>query len=292
MVKIIFLKGLPASGKTTWAVNYCKNNPNFVRLNKDDLRLKFAYLNKDDKWNEDFENKILNLQREKGTFLLKSGKSIIIDDTNFSKKHEEFWVKKSEELGVLFEIKDFNVPVDVCISRDKLREKSIGEDVIKNMYNKYIKHNKIKTDSRLITRQDRNLEKCIIVDLDGTLALINGRNPYDDSLLYKDKVNYPLLEFISNFISTHHIIIVSARMDSCRSETEEWLTFNNIPYSRLLMREAGDFRKDRIVKKEIYENHIKDLYYVSAWFDDRDQVVEMVRDELGLLCLQVYYGNF
>ena len=58
------------------------------------------------------------------------------------------------------------------------------------------------------------------------------------------------------------------------------------------MRASGDTRKDSIVKKELYEKHIKNKYYVSFWLDDRNQVVDMVRKELGLLCLQVYYGDF
>ena len=58
------------------------------------------------------------------------------------------------------------------------------------------------------------------------------------------------------------------------------------------MRKTDDFRQDSIVKKELFDQYIKDKYFVEYWLDDRDQVVKMVREELGLLCLQVYYGNF
>ena len=57
------------------------------------------------------------------------------------------------------------------------------------------------------------------------------------------------------------------------------------------MREKGDHRGDEIVKKEIYDNQIKPIYDVMCVFDDRDKVVKMWRDE-GLLCCQVYYGDF
>ena len=63
------------------------------------------------------------------------------------------------------------------------------------------------------------------------------------------------------------------------------------PDQQLFMRKKDDYRQDAIVKKELYEEHIKDKYYVEAVFDDRDQVVNMWREE-GLLCCQVYYGNF
>ncbi|MGH7203736.1 MAG: AAA family ATPase, partial [Candidatus Levyibacteriota bacterium] len=53
-----------------------------------------------------------------------------------------------------------------------------------------------------------------------------------------------------------------------------------------------DFRKDAVVKKELYETHISGKYEVLFVLDDRDQVVEMWRKDLGLPCFQVDYGNF
>ena len=60
----------------------------------------------------------------------------------------------------------------------------------------------------------------------------------------------------------------------------------------LLLRTDKDFRKDALIKREIYERHIADLYDVVMVFDDRDQVVAMWRDELGLTCFQVAPGAF
>jgi hypothetical protein len=59
----------------------------------------------------------------------------------------------------------------------------------------------------------------------------------------------------------------------------------------LKMRAAGDKRSDDIVKREIYEQKIAPWRTVVAVFDDRNKVVNMWR-ELGLLCLQVYPGDF
>lgn len=304
MQKIIFLKGLPASGKSTWAKQFCKENINFERLNKDDLREEFKELNPSGQWNKTFENQILEIQRKRGIDFINGGFSIIIDDTNFAEKHRTFWLKVAEKYGLQFEEKYFDTPVDVCVDRDKHREKSVGEGVIRDMYKRYVKHNISKTDTRYILKQNKSLPRCIIVDIDGTLALMNGRNPYDDSLIHTDKVN----EYVFNLIDriktiydfermesdgeiSNHIILMSGRMDKCRPQTEKWLYDNGIPYDVLYMRKTNDFRQDSTVKKELYEEHIKGRYYVEAVFDDRDQVVKMWRDE-GLLCCQVYYGNF
>jgi hypothetical protein len=59
----------------------------------------------------------------------------------------------------------------------------------------------------------------------------------------------------------------------------------------LFMRKSGDYRKDSVVKKEIYERHIKEDFNVEFVLDDRDQVVKMWREQ-GLVCLQVAEGNF
>lgn len=76
-----------------------------------------------------------------------------------------------------------------------------------------------------------------------------------------------------------------------RSITEEWLTKNNIVYQDLYMRLEGDFRKDVIIKSEIYENNIKNKVNVLFVLDDRNQVVDFWRSQ-GLTCLQVAEGEF
>jgi len=57
------------------------------------------------------------------------------------------------------------------------------------------------------------------------------------------------------------------------------------------MREVGDMRKDRIVKLELFNEHIRHNYRVVAVWDDRKQVVEMWR-ALGLTVFHVADGNF
>jgi adenylate cyclase class IV len=60
---------------------------------------------------------------------------------------------------------------------------------------------------------------------------------------------------------------------------------------KLFMRQAGDNRDDRIVKREIYEREIKGRYNVRFVLDDRNKVVALWRD-LGLPCFQVADGDF
>jgi hypothetical protein len=88
------------------------------------------------------------------------------------------------------------------------------------------------------------------------------------------------------------VILMSGRDCVARSLTEKWLKENNIQYHELHMRgdlSGGankDFRKDSIIKKELYDNFVKDKYNVLVVYDDRQQVVDLWR-KLGLSCFQV-----
>jgi hypothetical protein len=140
-----------------------------------------------------------------------------------------------------------------------------------------------------------NLEKVIICDIDGTLALLGNRNRFDPTT-GDDLLNYPIANILQIYdnqtIFPIKLILVTGREEKYRNFTEEWLHKNNVDhYILLLMRKTGDFRKDFIIKKELYEKHIKGKYDVLFVLEDRDQVVKMWRDE-GLTCLQVAYGNF
>ena len=58
----------------------------------------------------------------------------------------------------------------------------------------------------------------------------------------------------------------------------------------MFMRPKDDYRKDSLVKKEIYNNELS-KYNVLFVYDDRNQVVDMWR-ELGVKVFQVEPGNF
>lgn len=135
MQEIIFCKGLPGSGKSTWAKQFCKENPDYIRLNKDDLREMLG----DPPFNRDFENAVLSIQRKMGETVLATGKSIIIDDTNFAQKHWDYWLGVANRLHLNITQRLFDTSVEVCIERDSERVKSVGKEVILSMYEKYVK---------------------------------------------------------------------------------------------------------------------------------------------------------
>ncbi len=144
--------------------------------------------------------------------------------------------------------------------------------------------------SNLETRTP-NTPNAIICDMDGCLALITNRSPYDSGKCEQDLVNEPIKHIVNKYSLDHIIIICSGREDKFRQETERWLIKHGIKHDMILMRKTGDNRKDSIIKQEIFESKIKDKYRIRFLLDDRQQVVDMYRS-LGLTVLQVAPGNF
>ena len=275
MKTVTISRGLPASGKTTWAETMLGNNPGmFKRINKDDIR---AMLD-NSKWSKDNEKFVLRVRDELILMALNEGKHVIIDDTNGHHKHVENIKKLVKGMNVQVNIKEFNVDIEECIERDLKRQNSVGEKVIRNMYNQFFK------PERKIYNPDLLYPEAIICDIDGTLALMSDRSPYDWKRVGEDSVNVPIAQILKT--ARQDIILLSGRDSICRDETIAWLEKHNINYDKLYMRPEGDNRKDVIIKKELFDNHVRDKFNVSFVLDDRLQVCQLWHS-MGLTLLRV-----
>lgn len=295
MPTLIMTKGLPASGKTTWSKKCLAESSKVKRVNKDDLRAMID----GGKWSKQNEAFVLSVRDYIARYALLGGFDCIVDDTNLAPKHEVALRAIAEETGAEFVIKDFtDVPLNECLRRNAERPNFVPEDTIRTMYNSFIKK-KGHVAQYVKPPYSEDLPNCIIVDIDGTLAHMNGRSPYDYSKVGTDIVDENVRDVVLRYYSRDvmmeipdtYIIIVSGREDACRAETEKWLQDNRIPYDEFYMRQTGDNRNDAIVKKEIYEEFIKPRFNVRFVLDDRDRVVKMWREE-GLKVLQVAEGDF
>lgn len=138
----------------------------------------------------------------------------------------------------------------------------------------------------------------IIVDLDGTLALIDHRvhhvrkKPKDFKRFFaeqhKDLPRMPLVEILSVLSHSFKIIIFTARPERYRSETIDWIIKHKLPVHQIRMRPEGHSGSDVEVKKEMYEEYMKENpdTKIVCVFDDRQGVVDYWRS-IGLDCYQV-----
>ena len=311
MPKVTICRGLPASGKTTWA-----KKQDAVRINKDDLR---AMLD-DGKWSSKREKLVLDTRDSIIIKSLRQGRNVIIDDTNLHPKHisriSEVVEAQSQIDGVEYEweVKDFEISLHDAIKRDVKRERSVGEDVIRNMYNQFIRPDKRVVNDPLLdaiewdddgnmkitkeAEERANLPDAVIFDLDGTLALIGDRNPYDASQCEYDKLNTPVFNALRMYQNDgYKIIICSGRSGECVEQTDNWLKKNGIAPDLFIMRDPeykddnGQRIPDNELKQKMFMGHIYNKFNVEVVYDDRQKVVDMWRD-LGLTVFQVADGRF
>lgn len=304
---IIATRGVSGSGKSDWALKQIAADPeNFVRVNRDECR---ATLFNSPKLSGAEEHYITRVQHEAIRLNIKMGRSVIIDDTNLRLRVLRELNIIAIDLGVEFKVEDFPVPLEQSlawnIKRGAAGGRLVPEDVIRNQYMKFTNKGKFTEYKVLTVMPEKNTEsgwkqyipdvtlpKTYIFDIDGTLSLLNGRNPYDTTRVLEDAENVPVTNLLRMLAAAgYKIVITSGRSDICRADTELWLKRNGIPFDALFMRKDGDERKDAIIKNEIFEASIRPFYNVEGVYDDRDQVVKMWR-EIGLFCAQVNYGDF
>lgn len=289
-LKLIMQKGLPASGKSTNAKMLAESG--YYRVNKDDIReMLFG-----EHYKRKHEKQVIWTRDAMIRTALGHGKSVVVDDTNFNPVHERALRKMAQEFNAEFEVNDsfLKVPLDECIRRDLKRAKPVGERVIRSMYHQYIK----KPENA--PEYDENLPYVVISDIDGTLAHMTTRLRFGDKAPYawkyvgEDEVDPAVAFMVDALFETERtdLVIFSGRDSVCRAETEDWLERNDIAYKALYMRPENDNRPDTVIKREMYEEHIKGKYNVLAIIDDRPTVCRMWRDELGLKVFQVGDPHF
>ncbi|GAB4588680.1 hypothetical protein Ntsu_65120 [Nocardia sp. IFM 10818] len=242
-------------------------------------------------------------QRAAVRALLSLGVSVIVDDTNLLLKVARDWADLAEELGVSFSCLDFRTSLAECIANDyergRLGGRTVGASVIHRMAQKYPiqgwKPVEPRAKLNIQPYQPREtLTPAWIFDIDGTLAHMRDRSPYDWKRVSEDAPDLSVLRVLWSLRHSNpgvKIIAVSGRDGSSLADTIRWLQRHHATPDLLLMRAPGDNRKDSLVKLELFNDHIRDRFNVRGVFDDRNSVVAMWR-RLGLKTFQVAEGDF
>ncbi len=124
--KLIIMRGLPGSGKSTFSKEVMKAETKTIRLNRDLLREMMHFNN----WSPENEKLTIKAQELLASDFLTRGYNVIIDDTNVNPEVLEKWKHFTED----WEIADFTeVPIEICIKRDSERPKPVGEEVIRKL---------------------------------------------------------------------------------------------------------------------------------------------------------------
>jgi predicted kinase len=308
--ELIILVGISGSGKSTWSQKEWELNPTkTVIVNRDKIReLLFGFteaqsvlyyqrtdLNK-------LENQVTKYQDELISFSLRNGKKVIVDNTHLKQSYLNEYSKYDCSKRFIL----FNINRNEAVERDRNRKRRVGSTVIDSQIkqlNTLLGKNYVlgeglqqmpegifevdfdlKSENKTIV-QCTMLPKAIICDIDGCLAQMTDRNPYDWNRVYEDKVQ----EHIKNIVNFHfengyEVFIFTGRDGSCYGLTKEWLEDNGVKFHHLYSRKEKDQRKDSVIKEELFREHVMNKYYVELVIDDRMQVIRMWND-LGLTVL-------
>lgn len=286
-LKVVITRGLPASGKTSFAKQWVAEDPELRTLIEKDQIRKNSRLFKDGVYNHKRGDESIVI-RERDRLIrqaLGSGSSVVSSDTNLSRKHLNQITNIANEFKAEVEVVDFlDVPIKELLRRDAQREHSVGEQVIRSMFHQQVK--KMPT----FLNYDVNLPWVVVCDMDGTLTKgPKGRSPYEWKKVGNDDINLGVSHLLDGVTLIKHakLFIFSGRDSVCRPETEDWLERHDIEYDLLEMRAEGDTRSDEIVKAEMIEKHIRDKYNILIWFDDRVGISTMLRDVYGINVAQI-----
>jgi len=270
MPKVKMMKGLPGSGKSTFAKQFVKDSGNAGRINRDDLRAMVF----DNVWSGKREEIIVQIERAIAEVLLRNKLTPVIDDTNLTQKHEDMWRQFSNNVGininscVQFEIEDTKTDLATCVDRDSKRPKPIGKAVIHGMA----------LNAGMINFGNKPI---VICDLDGTLC----DGTHREHFLQSEKKNWyayflamgddsPIdfvIQWVKELAKDYTICIVSGRPDTYQTLTISWLDKYAIPYDYLFMRRGSDSRPDVNVKSDILAKMPKEQIFLAI--DDRPIVI-------------------
>lgn len=134
-MKVIINVGLPASGKSTYTEKWLFEHPDYIRVSKDSFR----YMLRNEKFCErSIEKMISEIEINTIKIAIENNLNVIVDDTNVNMYFLNVLIKQIRTIAsITFNV--FDVDVDICIERDKLREKTVGSDVILNLNKEFKK---------------------------------------------------------------------------------------------------------------------------------------------------------
>ncbi|MDR2474548.1 MAG: AAA family ATPase [Bacteroidales bacterium] len=297
--KLLILVGAPGAGKTVFANYFLRTEENWVRLCRDDFRTMNFIDGMMSKHEEILISEMIDAATET---LLRRGANVLLDATHCRAEYVNHYIEKFGEMATI-SFKLFDVQLNELIERCEKRRIETGKYIPVSAIKRYFKElEEMKAafdfSSRprrvpVVATQDASLPRAIVCDLDGTLAQMNNRNPYNSTQCDEDSLNEPVAKVLTLFSANgYQILLVSGREEIAREPTIRFLDKYAIPYQHLWMRPNRDYRKDAVVKREIFNTEIAGRFFVEFVLDDRDQVVEMWRKDLKLNCFQVNYGRF
>ncbi len=118
MNKLILMVGVSGSGKTTYSKDFVSLFPHFVRLSTDECRAIVGVGEHD----QTVSHKVFASIYLMTEHLLRQGKSVIIDATNYCKKHRKPFLEMADEIGAETEA----IIIGSDLTFNQIQERNLG----------------------------------------------------------------------------------------------------------------------------------------------------------------------
>lgn len=277
-MEAIITVGISGSGKTTWAEPFCKKE-GYINVNRDNVRFTLFGCSdfSDYKFTNSREKLVTDVCNSTIEACAKDGNNVVISDTNLNQRYRQQLANKLIKLGYSVFFKEFPISWEEACKRDSSRKNGVGRKVLYSQWNQWLKYS-----ARITYIPDQDLPTAAIFDMDGTLAQMDGRKPFEWHRVGEDFGNFHVIDMLKGYrFLGYKIVILSGRDSVCREETIDWLRRYQVTYEELFMRAVGDQRKDTVIKEELFFNHVAPKYNVQVVVDDRTCMLDMWND-LGL----------
>lgn len=129
MKKLIILVGIPGSGKTTLANKITARG--YTCLNADSIRQELW----GDAADQREPEKVFDIFFKQLEDVLAEGKDVVIDNTNINTKQRKPIIERAAKAGYTdIQLWLLDVPLDVCLERNKKRDRAVPDDIVANMF--------------------------------------------------------------------------------------------------------------------------------------------------------------
>jgi predicted kinase len=141
--KVVLAVGLPGSGKSTWF-----ERRGIVPLSSDHLRLLLA----DDPEEQGYQKWIFLALRSLLRTRLRMGRAVsYVDATSLTPSERRPWIQIANQFGCRIEALYFDVPLEVCLDRNRKRRRKVPVDVMRRMAERLIPPSVEEGFSRVMT---------------------------------------------------------------------------------------------------------------------------------------------
>lgn len=250
---------------------------------------------------------------------LKRRRLTVIDATNLVPRARRRYLGVARKYDIPVVAVVLDLPFPVCRERDQARTRPVGAQVLAKQQRRlerarerlagepgYQAVHRLRSpqevDSvemvRIPTRPSPAGQRpasepvrppAVVVDLDGTLASTRWREHHlagdhrDWAAFFggmgNDAPVQPLVA-LTGWLGDHtDVVVVTGRPADYEPTIRRWLGDHDVVYTRLLMRRRGDYRSDVEVKRDLYQRHVAPNWDVQLVIDDREQVVDMWRQQ-------------